>query len=195
MGDGIQLGDKGVTGDSRNKSNTMFLRPAKGITTAGRYLRLAAHWHTDTKEAKKGSSMSTTARGKLSSRSFLRTADFWVAWLQTICKKLSAEIENEWKWQKCSHLHRILSNIFSAITRVWKSECIKGFTAYCPKWLGRYVTWCEAICSWMLDYTYIYMFINVADKLAKKLLGETWQESIDIKQNDTLQMMLMWFLL
>ena len=169
----------------------MFLRPAKGITTAGRYLRLAAYWHTDTKEAKKGSSMSTTARGKLSSSSFLRTADFWVAWLQTICKKLSAEIENEWKWQKCSHLHRILSNILSAITRVWKSECIKGFTAYCPKWLGRYVTSCEAICSWMLDY----MFINVADKLAKKLLGETWQESIDIKQNDTLQMMLMWFLL
>ena len=39
----------------------------------------------------------------------------------------------------------------------------------------------------MLDY----MFINVADKLAKKILGETWQESIDIKQHDTLQMMFM----
>lgn len=90
MGDGIQLSDKGVTGDSRNKSTTMFLVPAKGMTTAGRYLRLAAHWHTDTKEAKKGSSMSTTARGKLSSSSFLRTADFWAAGLQTICKKLSA---------------------------------------------------------------------------------------------------------
>lgn len=95
IGDGIQLSDKGVTGDSRNKSKPMFLVPAKGITTTGRYLRLAAHWHTDTKEAKKGSSMSTTARGKLSSCSFLRTADFWAAGLQTICKKLSAEIEND----------------------------------------------------------------------------------------------------
>ena len=41
----------------------------------------------------------------------------------------------------------------------------------------------------MLDY----MFINVADKLAKKLLGETWQESIDMKQHDTLQMMFVVF--